>query len=42
MVVNCKSNFHLRSGLQGDHLKDPGINEKNDISVRFKEWNGRP
>ena len=26
MVVNRKSNFCLRSGLQGDHLKDLGVN----------------
>jgi hypothetical protein len=40
MVVNRKSNFHLLSGLQGDHLKDLGVNGKNIFKLVLKNRMG--
>lgn len=36
MVVNRKSNFHLRSGLQGDYLKDLDVNGKTIFKLVLK------
>jgi len=37
MFVNRKSNFRLISGLQGDHLKDIGVNGKTIFKLVLKK-----
>lgn len=40
MVVTRKSNFHLRSDLQRDHLKNLGVNGKTIFKLVLKNRMG--
>jgi hypothetical protein len=32
--------FDAKHGREGDHLKDPGVDERITLKYIFKEWDG--